>query len=477
MAARLKYKFHQMVDTIDLTLSDSEESDAQELKQTPTPCYTSLPLRCARATPSRPGKRAREDTPCPRIRFLSIKRARKESHAQSSAQYLDGVFKRVRVLGHIRPNDITLPEVLDVPTLDEAVVSSFAWDIHWLLSEVGLGWVNTTFIADNRGRDSYAMQAQQAPRGTLSTQRWHFPPRNARGCAHGKLMLLFRKDGTMRIAIPTGNLRRTDWGAPAPSCGQLLSGTGQSLDNFVFMIDLPLQKQGVVPRADNEVAFQRELRRYLEAMAVPLDIQKRILQYNFAACAPYRFIWSGDARHPFSGFLSLATAVNELNCAPPAGAKIDVEYATSSLGRMSKRFRAQLWFALEGQYHSHGIIPTYERRDYTFRIRFPSAQSASSAPNCIRRLDLFSLEVSPGSEEEKFLDATLVDNPPKALLSHAKVLRVTWQIGSVHGVQAGSVEYWLLGSVLKRLILETPAYGIDVAISGRRYKICASNLL
>jgi hypothetical protein len=138
-----------------------------------------------------------------------------------------------------------------------------------------------------------------------------------------------------------------------------------------------------------------------------------------------------DARHPFSGFLSLATAVNELNCAPPAGAKIDVEYATSSLGRMSKRFRAQLWFALEGQYHSHGIIPTYERRDHTFRIRFPSAQSASSAPNCIRRLDLFSLEVSPGSEEEKFLDATLVDNPPKALLSHAKVLRVTWQIGSV----------------------------------------------
>jgi len=282
-----------MVETIDLTSSDSEKSGAYEATQTPRPCYTALPLRCIKATPTGSRKRARQNTSYPRIRFLSTKRARRESHEQCSVRYLEGTFRRVRVLEHFRPDDITLPEVLDVPTLDEAVVSSFAWDMHWLLGEVGLGWISTTFIADNRGRDSYALQARQAPRWTSGTQRWHFPPRNARGCAHSKLMLLFRKDGTMRIAIPTGNLRRADWGAPAPTCGQLLSGTEHTLDNFVFIIDLPLQNQASRPITKNEVSFQRELQRYLVAMKVPSDIQERVALYDFTACAPYRFIWSG----------------------------------------------------------------------------------------------------------------------------------------------------------------------------------------
>jgi hypothetical protein len=39
--------------------------------------------------------------------------------------YPRGVFKQVRVLGYIRPDDIILLEVLDVPSLYKAVVSSF----------------------------------------------------------------------------------------------------------------------------------------------------------------------------------------------------------------------------------------------------------------------------------------------------------------------------------------------------------------
>jgi hypothetical protein len=283
-------RFHPMVETIDLTLSDSDDGDVQCAGQTPTPCYTSLPLRCFKATPEPWRKRTWEESPCP---VQGAKRARRKNNRQCTTQYLEGVFKQVRVLGHIRPNDITLPEVLDVPALHEAVVSSFAWDIHWLLSEVGLGWVKTTFIADHRGHSTYALQAQQACLGPLSTPRWHIPPHNARGCAHSKLMLLFRKDGIMRIAIPTGNLRRADWGAPAPLCGQLQPRTEQSLDNLVFIIDLPLQDQGVMGQTDSKTPFQQELQRYLVAMAVPLDICERVKQYDFTACAPYRFIWSG----------------------------------------------------------------------------------------------------------------------------------------------------------------------------------------
>jgi hypothetical protein len=245
-------RFHQMVETIDLTLSDSEESDAHRARRTPSPCYMSLPLRCTQAIPQPLHKRTQEDS---LGSFPPLKRAKKKNYKHCSMHYPGGVFKQVRVLGHIRPDDITLPEVLDVPSLHEAVVSSFAWDMHWLLSDIGLGWVKTTFIADYREQHAYALQAQQACLGSLNTPRWHVPPHNAKGCAHSKLMLLFRKDGIMRIAIPTGNLRRADWGAPAPLCGQLLYRTEQSLDNLVFIIDLPLQGKGVQGATDSKTAF------------------------------------------------------------------------------------------------------------------------------------------------------------------------------------------------------------------------------
>jgi hypothetical protein len=96
-------------------------------------------------------------------------------------------------------------------------------------------------------------------------------------------MLRFHKDGLLRIAIPTGSLRRADWGAPPPTCGQLLAGTAGSLDNFVFIVDLPLQDQLHEDRVQHESLFQRELLRYLAAAKTPADIYDRVMQYDFTA--------------------------------------------------------------------------------------------------------------------------------------------------------------------------------------------------
>jgi hypothetical protein len=153
-----------------------------------------------------------------------------------------------------------------------------------------------------------------------------------------------------------------------------------------------------------------------------------------------------------------------------------MEYATSSLGRLQKPFRTRLWFALEGQYHGHGQVPVYRRKDQVFTIRFPSTQSASTAPNCMKRLDLFSLKVSPGSEEGRFLDATLVDSPSGALLSHAKVLRVRWQDSSQAGtyvcVTSANLSPTAWGSSWECgvLVAGQRAEAIDLGQPGKRYK-------
>jgi hypothetical protein len=153
-----------------------------------------------------------------------------------------------------------------------------------------------------------------------------------------------------------------------------------------------------------------------------------------------------------------------------------VEYLASSLGRLSHRFLAQLLFALEGQYYGKAEVPLYKRNNHVFRIRFPSARAATVAPNCKRRLDIYSLPVVPGSDEAEILDAALVDYEQGQLLSHSKVLRVNWEDGMITGTYVcitsanlsptawgGS---WECGVLMKG----THARKLDIGLAGPRYQ-------
>jgi hypothetical protein len=94
----------------------------------------------------------------------------------------------------------------------------------------------------------------------------------------------------------------------------------------------------------------------------------------------------------------------------------------------------------------------------------------------MKRLDLFSLKVSPSSEEGRFLDATLVDSPSGALLSHAKVLRVRWQDSSQAGtyvcVTSANLSPTAWGSSWECgvLVAGQRAEAIDLGQPGKRYK-------
>jgi hypothetical protein len=287
-----EFKLHSMVETIDLTLSDDEGDISTNTARTQMPCYSTLPFQHQRSMEKPARKRLRSNSPTLRVHS----RRQRESAIytqQWRPPYFHGAVRHVHVAGHPRRDDIELSEVLEVGTLDEAVLSSFSWDIDWLFGDIGLGRVDTTFIADERNRRSCARQIERTPCEISATHLWHYPPRRGQQAGvHGKLMLLFRKDGIMRVVIPTGNLRRADWGAVLTQ-DPLINGVSHSLHNLVFMLDLPERQQGDSGISLHNFHFQRELVNYLDAMNVPSRIQERVTRYDFSECARFRFFWTG----------------------------------------------------------------------------------------------------------------------------------------------------------------------------------------
>jgi hypothetical protein len=101
---------------------------------------------------------------------------------------------------------------------------------------------------------------------------------------HGKLMLLFHKDGFLRIALPTGNLRPSEWGA---------SKASECLDNAVFMIDLLLLNAEDDAEAQSKIPFRSSLLHYVDCLGLDAGVKGRLLRYNFDQTYPYAFVYTG----------------------------------------------------------------------------------------------------------------------------------------------------------------------------------------
>lgn len=288
--------FHPLIEVIDLTRSSDEEL-AQTLSPPIRVVWKTLPLRPISNThrPQTPisqlsKKRARRDSPHPGFAYLHAKRPR-SCLLPAYTCFLEGVLKPVRIFGHERPNDVTLPEVLQVDLLNEAVLSSFVWDADWLMGPMGLAAVDSTWVVNAGGTATSAQYQGKLAASLAPRRRLHFPAVPSRSCSvHGKLILLFRNDGYLRIAIPTGNLRRADWGAAPPSCGQLLPSTSCTLDNAVFIIDLPMLRSDEDAELQWEIAFRRELLSYVDHLGLSAQLKAQLYCYNFDGCRPYGFV-------------------------------------------------------------------------------------------------------------------------------------------------------------------------------------------
>lgn len=125
--------------------------------------------------------------------------------------FLAGTTKKTWAFGHERKgDDIKVEEVLQKDDLNLAVLSSFQWDIDWLLAKINTRSTHITLVM--QAKDQATQQQYRHETSAMSNLRLCFPSMEGQiSCMHSKLMLLSHPHH-LRVAVPTANLVSYDWG-------------------------------------------------------------------------------------------------------------------------------------------------------------------------------------------------------------------------------------------------------------------------
>ena len=256
-------------------------------------------------------------------------------------QYPHGIVKKTWVAGHARAgDDITLEEVLQAEDLDVALLSSFQWNLQWVLSKLR---PETQVGLVMQAKDENEKTRAQAAVSSLEnrTIQFCFPSMDGQiNCMHSKLMLLSHVNH-LRIAVPTANLVRYDWGE-----------TG-SMENSVFLIDLPRFYPRQRVAEEDLPPFAKELTQFLTAQSLPVSIIASLRLFDFSATRPYAFVHTiGGARigsdaFNTTGWPGLATAVSRLGLQTTN--PISLDFITSSVGSLNIDFLSRIYSACQGK--------------------------------------------------------------------------------------------------------------------------------
>ncbi|KAK2867832.1 hypothetical protein FQN49_003430 [Arthroderma sp. PD_2] len=255
---------------------------------------------------------------------------------EPSVQFPEGVVKKTWALRCERGNDIKIEEVFQSSDLELAVLSSFMWDMDWLLMKFTNQKTRFLFIMGAKGEDKQAQLLEET--ASMPRIRLCFPSMEGEiNCMHSKLMLLFHPT-YLRIVVPTANLDPYDWGEK-----------GGLLENMVFLIDLP-RKQDSEAESDETTTFRDELVYFLKASNMNEKIIDKMLQFDFGKTAKYAFIHTIGGSHIDShertGHCGLGTAVKSLGLQVSRPLKLD--YVASSIGSLTSNFMRNLYLAAQG---------------------------------------------------------------------------------------------------------------------------------
>lgn len=159
------------------------------------PPIASIPAKETAATPSR---------------VAVASRASSRSDGKGPV-FLAGTVKKTWAFGHERKgDDIKLEELLQKDDLNLAVLSSFQWDIDWLLAKINTRSTHITLVM--QAKDQATQQQYRRETAEMSNLRLCFPSMEGQiSCMHSKLMLLSHPHH-LRVAVPTANLVSYDWG-------------------------------------------------------------------------------------------------------------------------------------------------------------------------------------------------------------------------------------------------------------------------
>ncbi|KAF4546315.1 Phospholipase d nuclease [Lasiodiplodia theobromae] len=248
-------------------------------------------------------------------------------------QYLDGAVKRTWSLGYPRDNDIKIEEVLQKADLDHLLVSSFNFDTEWWSTKIDSKVTKQTWIVGS-SNEEVAAEWNMAPVLYENVSISLADMKGVNGNYHAKLW---------------------DWGE---------SGR---MENTVFLIDLPRLPDGQTTSEDDFTPFGKELRYYIQSVTHRPNLCNSLLKFDWSRTKHLAFVHSlggprtgEDAQR--TGLPGLSRAIRQLNLDSTV---LEVDYATSSLGALSRGFMKQLLTAAKGE----EVTVTKEKFDGDVKIR------------------------------------------------------------------------------------------------------------
>lgn len=258
----------------------------------------------------------------------------------SKLPYANGAVKKTWALGHPRDTDIKLEEVLQNDDLVLAVLSSFQWDVEWLLRKINTKTTQLVFVM--QADDDYIKAEYRNETATMPNVRLCFPSMEGQvNCMHSKLMLLSYPTH-LRIVVPTANLVPYDWGE-----------TG-IMENTVFLIDLPrLSPKSSTSASPKMTNFGEDLIHFLGAMDLEQSIIDSMRHFDFSATIDLAFVHTiGGANTSDgpswrrTGYCGLGRAISQLGLATED--PLNIDYITSSVGSLNTAFLTTLYLAAQG---------------------------------------------------------------------------------------------------------------------------------
>ena len=305
----------------------------------------------------------------------------KRAKTDSAGQGKNGRFRRGAVLktwcyGFDRTDqDIKIEEVLEKNTLQLAVLSSFQWDMEWLLSKMS---PTTRMVFVMQAKDQATRDQYRSETASMSNLRLCFPPMPGNvNCMHSKLMLLSYPTH-LRVVVPTANLVSYDWGE-----------TGV-MENSLFLIDLPRRPSGEVVAAEKLPPFGQDLIYFCRAMGLQGDILRSIGKFDFSQTTDLALVHTIGGEHheawDRTGYPGLGRAVSGLGLG--AANEVEIDFVASSIGAVNEDLVRMIYLACKGdngtteyeartnkpknKAHATSKIPDIDAITSRFKVYFPT---------------------------------------------------------------------------------------------------------
>ncbi|KAI4093852.1 MAG: hypothetical protein LQ344_002590 [Seirophora lacunosa] len=282
--------------------------------------------------------------------------------------YPKGTVKKTWLFGYPRQgDDVKLEEILQKNDLALAVLSSFQWDIEWLLRKINIKTTQLVLVMQADTAEDKALYRQET--ASIPNLRLCFPSMEGQiNCMHSKLMLL-SYPSHLRIVVPTANLVPYDWGE-----------TGV-MENMAFLIDLPRLPTPQPTSQQKMTDFGNDLIHFLQAMGLENSIIDSLYHFDFSATRDLAFVHTIGGAHagddePWrrTGYCGLGRAISRLRLASNDEQALAIDYVTSSVGSLNMDFLSTLYLAAQGddgmkEYKSRNAALSKKAKDYSTQVK------------------------------------------------------------------------------------------------------------